>query len=105
MPGSDDERDPSRRAEERRGAQHTAVTNVFTGRPARGIVNRADARARPDQRDAPAFPLAAAAIAPLRAKAESRGSGEFSPLWAGQNTTGCREIPAADLTRELAAKV
>jgi nitronate monooxygenase len=44
-------------------------------------------------------------MAPLRAVAERRGSGEFSPLWAGQNVTGCREIPAADLTRQLAAEV
>jgi nitronate monooxygenase len=53
----------------------------------------------------PAFPLAVAAIAPLRAKAESRGSGEFSPLWSGQNAGGCKEIPAAQLTRELAAGI
>ena len=51
----------------------------------------------------PAFPLATAAIAPLRAKAESLGSGDFSPLWSGQNASGCKEIPAAQLTRELAA--
>ena len=51
---------------------------------------------------APAFPLAAAAVMPLRARAESQGSGDFSPLWAGQNTTGCRNIPAGQLTRDLA---
>jgi len=51
---------------------------------------------------APAFPLATSAIAPLRARAESEGSGDFSPLWCGQNAAGCREIPAARLTRELA---
>jgi nitronate monooxygenase len=51
----------------------------------------------------PAFPLAAAAVAPLRAKAESQGSGDFSPLWTGQNATGCREISAAELTREIAS--
>ena len=38
----------------------------------------------------------------LRAKAESLGRSDFSPLWSGQNASGCREIPAADLTRELA---
>jgi nitronate monooxygenase len=54
---------------------------------------------------APAFPLAAAALAPLRAKAESLGSGDFSPLWAGQNAGGCKEISAAQLTCELAADV
>jgi len=84
-------------------ARHTALTNVFTGRPARGIVNRIIAEVGPLSTDAPAFPLAAAALAPLRAAAESRGSGEFSPLWSGQNASGCREIPAAELTRRLAA--
>ena len=53
---------------------------------------------------APAFPLATTAITALRAKAEAHGSGDFSPLWAGQNVTGCRAIPAAELTRELAAR-
>jgi nitronate monooxygenase len=84
-------------------AQLTAVTNVFTGRPARGIMNRIMRDIGPVNRAAPAFPLAAAAMAPLRARAESLGSGDFSPLWAGQNASKCREIPAALLTRELAA--
>lgn len=84
-------------------ARHTALTNVFTGRPARGIVNRIMRELGPISTAAPAFPLAASGIAPLRAKAESQGSGEFSPLWSGQNASGCREIPAADFTRELAA--
>lgn len=84
-------------------ASHTAVTNVFTGRPARAIVNRLVREIGPMNAAAPAFPLAASAIAPLRAKAESLKSGEFSPLWAGQNASGCKEIPAAQLTRDLAA--
>jgi nitronate monooxygenase len=82
-------------------ARHTALTNVFTGRPARSIVNRLMREIGPLSPVAPQFPLAAAAILPLRAKAESQGSGEFSPLWAGQNASGCRAIPAADLTRAL----
>jgi nitronate monooxygenase len=84
-------------------ARHTAVTNVFTGRPARGITNRLIEEIGPLNPGAPAFPLAASVIAPLRARAESRGSGDFSPLWSGQNASGCREIPAAVLTRELAS--
>jgi nitronate monooxygenase len=83
-------------------ARVTALTNLFTGRPARGIMNRIMRELGPISAAAPAFPLATSAIAPLRAKAESRGSGDFSPLWAGQNTTGCKEISAAALTRELA---
>ena len=86
-------------------AAHTALTNLFTGRPARGIVNRIMRELGPMSAAPPAFPLATSAIAPLRAKAESRGSGDFSPLWSGQNPRGCKEVPAAQLTRELAAQL
>lgn len=89
------------------GAAHTALTNVFTGRPARGIVNRA-MRALADGvvgwcADAPAFPLAAHGLAPLRAQAEAAGRDDWTPLWAGQAAPLCRPQPAADLTRALAA--
>jgi nitronate monooxygenase len=84
-------------------ARHTALTNVFTGRPARGIVNRLMRELGPMNPAAPTFPLATAASAPLRLKAESTGSSDFSPLWAGQNATGCREVAASILTRELAS--
>ncbi len=83
-------------------AANTALTNLFTGRPARGIVNRLMGELGPMNPAAPAFPLATAAIAPLRAAAERNGSGDFSPLWSGQNATGCQEVSAAQLTRELA---
>ena len=86
-------------------ARHTALTNLFTGRPARGIVNRIMKELGPISATAPVFPLATAAIAPLRAKAESTGSGDFSPLWSGQNASGCKEIPAAQVTRELVAGI
>ncbi len=85
--------------------RHTALTNLFTGRPARGIVNLAMKELGPISGAAPEFPLATSAIAPLRARAESEGSGDFSPLWSGQNASGCKEIPAARLTRELAANL
>ncbi|MCZ4320890.1 NAD(P)H-dependent flavin oxidoreductase [Pseudomonas anguilliseptica] len=83
-------------------ARHTALTNLFSGRPARGIVNRVIRELGPISALAPEFPQATAAIAPLRTKAESLGSGDFSPLWAGQNVSGCKSIGAAELTRELA---
>lgn len=86
-------------------ARHTALTNVFTGRPARGIVNRIMRELGPISPAAPPFPLAGAAVAPLRAKAESQGSTDFTPLWSGQNAGGCQEISAADLTRALAARL
>lgn len=84
-------------------SRSTALTNVFSGRPARGIVNRAVSELGPMNPIAPSFPLAAAGMAPLRAKSESQGSSDFSPLWAGQNTTGCAEISAGPLTRMLAS--
>jgi nitronate monooxygenase len=81
-------------------ARHTALTRLITGRPARGVVNRLMREV--DDASAPAFPLATTAIAPLRAAAEARGSLDFSPIWCGQNASGCRERPAGELTRELA---
>lgn len=85
-------------------AQVTALTNLFSGGAARGIVNRAMTELGPMSQKTPAFPLASAAIAPLRAAAEKQGSGDFSPLWAGQNVSGCDAIPAATLTQKLAQK-
>lgn len=93
---------PHRAALASDAARHTALTNVFTGRPARGIVNRVIREVGPISAVAPAFPLATAAITPLRAAAERRGSGDFSPLWSGQNAGGCRAVPAGQLTRMLA---
>jgi nitronate monooxygenase len=86
-------------------ARRTALTNVFTGRPARGIVNRLIRELGPLSDAVPEFPLATSAVAPLRARAESLGNGDFSPLWAGQNSWGCKSVPAATLTRELAGSI
>ncbi len=84
-------------------ARHTALTNLLTGRPARGIVNRVMKELGPLNDLAPAFPLATSAIVALRTKAEAQGKTDFSSLWSGQNASGCREIPAAQLTKELGA--
>jgi nitronate monooxygenase len=84
-------------------ARHTAVTNLFTGRPARGIVNRVIRELGPVNADVPAFPLATSAITPLRARAEAQGIDGFSPLWSGQNANGCDAVGAAEITRRLAA--
>lgn len=84
-----------------RPSRETALTNLFSGRPARGIVNRLMREAGPMSAAAPQFPLAAAAIAPLRAKAEAAGSGEFSPLWCGDYAGRYEETIAAELTRRL----
>ena len=86
-------------------SRRTVLTNIFSGRPARGMVNRLTRELGPMNDCAPPYPLAAAAIAPLRAKAESHGSGDFTLLLCGQNASGCREVPAAELTRALAARL
>jgi nitronate monooxygenase len=85
-------------------AGRTALTNLFSGRPARGIVNRLMRELGPISALPPAFPSAVNAIAPLRAAAEHAGRGDFSPLWAGQDVSGCRAIPAAQLLRQLAGE-
>jgi nitronate monooxygenase len=82
----------------------TALTNVISGRPARGIVNRLIREVGPISALAPEFPLAAGALAPLRAKAEALGSGDFSPMWAGQAAALGRALPARELTQVLAAE-
>jgi nitronate monooxygenase len=84
-------------------AAATAVTNVFTGRPARAIVNRVVREVGPISALAPAFPLAATLVYALRREAERAGRDDFSPLWSGQNVSGCRAVPAGELTRALAA--
>jgi nitronate monooxygenase len=81
----------------------SVLTNVFTGRPARGIVNRIIREVGPMSDVAPEFPLATSAIAPLRAKAEAAGSDDFSPLWTGQAGALAREMPAGELTRQFGA--
>ena len=82
----------------------TVITNVMSGRPARGILNRLIRELGPLSDLAPPFPLAAGAIQPLRTRAEAQGSGDFSPLWAGQAASLAREIDAGELTKTLAAE-
>jgi nitronate monooxygenase len=80
----------------------TVITNVMTGRPARGVQNRLMREAGPISPDAPPFPHAATALAPLKAAAEKQGRVDFTNLWAGQAVALGREVPAAELTRDFA---
>ena len=82
-------------------ARHTALTRLFSGRPARGIVNRVMRELGAQEALAPAFPLASAALAPLRQAAERQELDGFTPLWSGQNASACKAVAAAELTREL----
>jgi nitronate monooxygenase len=95
---------PHRAALKTAGDRGTALTNLMTGRPARGVINRVMREIGPISDVAPDFPLAAGALAPLRAKAEARGSGDFSPMWAGQAASLGRALSAGELTKRLAAE-
>lgn len=93
--------DVHRAALKSEAAGHTAVTNLFSGRPARGIVNRIMRELGPMNDRVPDFPLAVAGTLPIRKIAEANGSGDFSSLWCGQNPNGCREMPAEEVVRRL----
>jgi nitronate monooxygenase len=80
----------------------TVITNVMTGRPARGVANLVMREVGPISADAPAFPHAATGLAPLKAAAEKLGRVDFTNLWAGQAVRMGREMPAAELTRAMA---
>ncbi|WP_375415226.1 NAD(P)H-dependent flavin oxidoreductase [uncultured Bradyrhizobium sp.] len=82
--------------------ESTVITNVMTGRPARGVVNRLMREIGPISVDAPAFPHAATALGPLKVAAEKLGKVDFTNLWAGQAVGIGHRMPAAELTRALA---
>lgn len=86
-------------------SRHTALTNRFSGRPARGIVNRIMSELGPLGDDVAPFPRASIALGPLRKAAEAQGQTDFTSLWSGQNASGCREVPAAEMLRRLVAKL
>lgn len=94
--------DLHRRALAEGAERETALTNLFTGRPARGIMNRVMREVGPLSPVAPAFPLAGGALAPLRSATEPKGSSDFMSLWSGQSAGLCRSMPAGELTRHLA---
>jgi nitronate monooxygenase len=81
----------------------SALTNVFTGRPARSLLNRLVREVGPMTSAAPGFPGAASALGPLKKAAEALGRDDFSSLWCGQSASLCTSIPAGELTRKLAA--
>jgi nitronate monooxygenase len=93
---------PARAALAAAGDTSTVITNVMTGRPARGVPNRVMLELGPISPDAPAFPHAATALAPLKVAAEKLGKVDFTNLWAGQTIRLGREMPATELTRALA---
>jgi nitronate monooxygenase len=94
-----------RRALEHAADSGTAVTNLFSGRPARGILNRYLLECGPMSELAPAFPYAATLVAPLRAASEAAGSLDYMQLWAGEAAGLAKSMPADQFTRNLATDV
>jgi len=90
-----------RKALEKATDSKTALTNIFSGRPARGLYNRVMKECGPISEYAPAFPTAGTALAPLKAAAEKTGSADFSSLWAGQSAHFCKNTDATSLTQSL----
>ncbi|QYJ84201.1 NAD(P)H-dependent flavin oxidoreductase [Shewanella aegiceratis] len=83
----------------------TALTNLFSGRPARGLVNRAMSELGAINDSTPAFPYATNLMAQLRKASETRGMSDFSPLWCGQNVGSCKKISAGEMTLALMQQV
>ena len=94
-----------RQALEQAADNGTAVTNLFSGGPARGILNRYLQQCGPMSDVAPAFPYAATFVAPLRAASERAGSLDYMQLWSGQSAGLAKSMPADQFTRKLAADV
>lgn len=95
--------DPARVALSESADDGTVITNVMTGRPARGVINRVMREVGPMSADAPTFPHSAVALGPLKKAAEKLGRADFTNLWAGQAVRLAGEMPAGELTRSLAA--
>jgi len=93
-----------RRALEQAADDGTALTNLFSGRPARGILNRFLQESGPMSDVAPAFPYAATLVAPLRTASERAGSVDYMQMWAGQAAGLVKSMPADEFTRKLAAE-
>lgn len=94
-----------RRALEEAADHETALTNLFSGRPARGILNRYLQESGPMSDAAPAFPYAATLVAPLRAASERVGSVDYMQMWSGQAARLAKSMPADQFTRKLVADV
>ncbi len=92
---------PLHRAAIAKGNVDTALTNVFSGKPARSIVNRLITGLGPMCPDTSGFPYTGTALVPLRRAAEALGRTDFSPLWCGTDPGICAETPAGEIAKRL----
>lgn len=78
-------------------AQHTGVTAIFSGRPARGMLNRSHREIAPHASELAGYPQAYSAAKALNAAAIAKGSHDFAPYWAGTSAHRSRALPATEL--------
>lgn len=83
----------------------TRLTRVFSGRPARSIVNAFMEQMRPFEDDVPAYPVQNALTGEIRRAAAKQNRPELMSLFAGQGVAMSRPMPAADLVRTLAGEL
>lgn len=87
-------------------AHDTRLTDVISGRPARGLINgfmeKLDTRNKPR---VPAYPIAYDAGKALHAAAKSQGNYEFAAQWAGQGAPLARVLSAAEMLKTLVAEM
>ncbi len=83
-------------------ASDTRLTRIFSGRPARGILNDSMRALAPHEADIPAYPIQNALMGPVRRAAAQAGDAEYIALWAGQGVGAARALAAGALVQALA---
>ncbi len=83
----------------------TCLTRAFSGRYARGLVNRFIDTMTTVEHDVPAYPVQNALTGSIRTHAANSGDTEFMSLWAGQGVAAIRAMPAAQLIERLVVEV
>ncbi|WP_405178690.1 nitronate monooxygenase [Nocardia sp. NBC_01377] len=84
-------------------ARTTVLTRLFSGRTARGIVNRFTREMAEFEADVPAYPAQNALMTPIRATAAQRGDAELLNLWSGQSAALAGSTDAGEYLTELTA--
>lgn len=92
---------PYRQEVRRARAEDTVITSAFSGRRARGVVNRFS-RDLAGRTDLPPYPVMNALTREMRQVAAELGNSDLLALWAGQGVGAVRELPAAKLVDRLA---
>ena len=82
-------------------ASDTRLTRIFSGRPARGILNDAMRTLAPHEAEIPAYPIQNALMGPVRRSAAQAGDAGHIALWAGQGVGAVRALTAGVLLQTL----